>query len=63
MTGERSHPSRHAKDLFSGGCFRASSGGVRNLRGRLLGICFLRGALEGALEGIGEGRKGGARKG
>jgi hypothetical protein len=25
----------------------------------LLGICFLRGALEGAVEGIGDGEKGG----
>jgi hypothetical protein len=26
---------------------------------KLLGICFLRGALEGAVEGIGDGEKGG----
>ncbi|MFT7619928.1 MAG: hypothetical protein ACI97A_003585, partial [Planctomycetota bacterium] len=29
------------------------------LLGWLLGICFLRGALEGAVEGIGDGEKGG----
>jgi hypothetical protein len=35
---------------------------ARNLVARnllwLLGICFLRGALEGAVEGIGDGEKG-----
>jgi hypothetical protein len=29
----------------------------------LLGICFLRGALEGAVEGIGDGEKGGCALG
>ena len=30
-----------------------------DVEGWLLGICFLRGALEGAVEGIGDGEKGG----
>jgi hypothetical protein len=42
----------------NGGLF-APNGSDFALLGELLGICFLRGALEGALEGIGEGRKGG----
>ena len=49
MTFEHGHPSRHGKILLAAVIWEHL----------LLGICFLRGALEGAVEGIGDGEKGG----